>query len=190
MKNMKTKNLLLLISVAVLLLGAVGVTVAYLTTQTPPIENTFTPAKVGVEVSDHFETVDGKKVKKDVTITNTEDVDAYVRVAVVANWCDSNGNIIAHGEDTNGNAVTPWNDYTGIQNAAGSNWTYQGGYFYYNGVVDGNDGVTFFAEYEAPNAPVGAHLEMDIIAQAIQAEGMGSRVTDAVSAFAHAASGN
>lgn len=166
MKNMKTKNLLLLISLAVLLLGAVGVTVAYLTTQTPPIENTFTPAEVGVEVTDKVE----GNTKKDVEVSNTKDVPVFVRVAVVANWCDENGNPLAYGEDASGKPISPWNDYEGIEREAEGKWTRNGNYFYYNGVVSGNSSVTFFDEYEAPNGPVGAHLEMDIIAQAIQAE--------------------
>lgn len=166
MKNMKKKSILLLISVAVLLIGAVGATVAYLTTQTTPIENTFTPAEVGVEVDDDV----AGHIKKNVTVRNTKDVPVYVRVAVVANWCDANGNIMAYGEDASGNPVTPWNEYDKIEEAAGSKWTYHNGYFYYSDVVNANTTVTFFDEYAAPAGPDGAHLEMDIIAQAIQAE--------------------
>ena len=170
MKNLNKKTLLLLISVAVLLLGTVGVTMAYLTTKTDPIENTFTPAEVGVEVTDHFETVDGKKVKKDVTITNTEDVDVYVRVAVVANWVDAEGNCVPHWIDDGNGGLKAWNvlDELSVDTEV---WTKNGNYYYSkNPVKVGND-VELLDSYTPSVGPATAdHLEMQIIAQAIQAE--------------------
>jgi len=158
MKNMKTKNLLLLISVAVLLLGAVGATVAYLTTQTTPIENTFTPSEVGVSVTDR---VNGL-TKSNVVITNDSDFPVYMRAAIVANWCK---------DDENGKpyVVAPWNDYGKIDPSAG--WSREeDGYYYYSGKVPAGEGKPLFASYTASNPPEGAYLKMDIIAQVIQAE--------------------
>lgn len=69
------KALFALVSVLVLIFAAVGVTVAYLQTQTEPLENQFTPAKVSCKVE---ETFDGN-VKSNVTIRNTGDTDAFIR---------------------------------------------------------------------------------------------------------------
>ena len=82
------KALFALVSVLVLVFAAVGVTVAYLQTQTEPLENQFTPAKVSCKVE---ETFDGN-VKSDVFIQNTGDTDAFIRVAIVANWVQTDDN--------------------------------------------------------------------------------------------------
>ncbi|MFR5864809.1 MAG: hypothetical protein ACLUFV_06380 [Acutalibacteraceae bacterium] len=63
-------------------------TVAYLQTQTEPLENQFTPAKVSCKVEETFE----DNVKSNVTIQNTGDTDAFIRVAVVANWVQTDEN--------------------------------------------------------------------------------------------------
>ena len=82
------KALFALVSVLVLVFAAVGVTVAYLQTQTDPLKNEFTPAKVSCEVE---ETFDGN-VKSNVFIQNTGDTDAFIRVAIVANWVQTGEN--------------------------------------------------------------------------------------------------
>ena len=82
------KALFALVSVLVLVFAAVGVTVAYLQTQTEPLENQFTPAKVSCKVEETFE----DNVKSNVTIQNTGDTDAFIRVAVVANWVQTDEN--------------------------------------------------------------------------------------------------
>lgn len=159
MKNRKRrksrKSSLLLIAVAALLVAAVGSTVAYLVTDTKPVVNTFTPATVGTDVTDK---VDGN-IKKNVEIKNNSNIPVYMRVAVVANWCNADGEVVA-----------PWNDYSNL--SIGSNWNRgsDDGYYYYNGTVAANTTVTLFNSYTATGGPEGAHLEMDIISQVIQAE--------------------
>jgi len=166
MKKMNKKTLVLLIAIAALMTASIGGTVAWLATSSGPITNTFTPAHVSVSVTDE---IDGN-TKKNVQITNTSDIPVYMRVAVVANWYDDAGNIVA-----------PWTNNLGTL----SGWTLKDdGYYYYNGTVPAEDGVlggtdtvTLFDTYEAKNGPADAHLEMDIIAQVIQAT-----PTDAVTA--------
>lgn len=158
MKNRKRrksrKSSLLLIAVAALLVAAVGSTVAYLVTDTKPVVNTFTPATVGTDVTDK---VDGN-IKKNVEIKNNSNIPVYMRVAVVANWCNADGEVVA-----------PWNDYRGLR-VDSMKWSLIGGYYYYKGTVDAGATVTLFNSYTATDGPDGAHLEMDIIAQVIQAE--------------------
>lgn len=172
MKNRKRrkfiKSSLLLIAVVALLVAAVGGTVAYLVTNTSPVVNTFTPATVGTEVTDKVE----GNTKSNVQITNKSNIPVYMRVAVVANWYKD------------GKVVAPWSDYDGL--FINSNWQRgSDGYYYYNGTVAANTTVTLFTAYTATDGPDGAHLEMDIISQVIQAEGMGA--TSAQDAFTKAA---
>lgn len=165
MKNINKKSILLLIAVASILLVTVGGTLAYLIDDTTPVVNTFTPSTVDITVGDE---VNGG-VKSNVTITNSSSIPVYVRVAVVANWCD----------DTTDNIVAPWNPAThGALPVDTSKWTLESdGYYYYSDKVAANSSVSFFTAngtYKPSNGPANAHLEMDIIAQAVQADGMGA----------------
>lgn len=173
--KLNKKSLALLVCVALLLTCAVGSTVAYLVDKTDSITNTFTPAKVDITVTDKVE----NNTKSDVQIKNNSTIDVYIRVAVVAYWKDASGNIVA-----------PWNDYEDLPIDT-AKWESTGGYYYYTEKVAANATVKLFTEngsYKAPDAPVeGAHLEMQILAQAIQADGMDA--TSAQEAFAKAKGG-
>ena len=174
MKNQKMKSMLMLAAAALLLTLAVGSTLAYLLDTTETVSNTFTPAKVTCAVNEQDWDKSDKKTKTNVSITNTGNVYAYIRVAVVGNWYNAAGNIIApHTVDLG----TP------------DGWTKSGGYYYHTApVAPGKDTSTLIDSYK-PTRPEGvptdAHFEMNIICQAIQAEGMGA--ASAVDAFAKAA---
>ena len=146
------KSSLLLIAVVALLVAAVGGTVAYLVTNTSRVVNTFTPATVDTEVTDNI----SGNTKSDVQIKNSSNIPVYMRVAVVANWYKA------------GEVVAPWNNYVGL--GVTSDWTLRDGYYYYNGTVAAGAEVKLFDSYTASDGPEGAHLEMDIISQVIQAE--------------------
>lgn len=121
------KALFALVSVLVLVFAAVGVTVAYLQTQTEPLENQFTPAKVSCKVEETFE----DNVKSNVTIQNTGDTDAFIRVAVVANWVQTDENSSV----TSVYAQQPvaGTDYTlTLATNANENWLKDGNGFYYH----------------------------------------------------------
>ncbi len=168
MKNMKMKSILLLALVAALLLGTVGGTVAYLVTSTGPVTNTFTPGVVDVEINDTVS--DG--VKSNIVVTNKSNVDCYLRVAVVGYWVKD------------GQIIEAWNSSLKPDDG----WMPDSdGYYYYNKIVEPTTTAVNFMSgtYNQPtNGPEGAHLEMDIMVQGIQAEGMG--VISAVDAFAKA----
>lgn len=158
MKN-RTKMILVLAMAVVLLTAAVGGTLAYLATKSGPVVNTFEPARVTCKVSESF---DGSK-KSNVQIVNTGTTSAYIRAAVVANWCDANGNIIApQTVDLTGKMGTGWS---------------QGddGYYYYNSPVAAGDPTSNLINSYTPvrpeGVPAGSHLVMDIVCQAIQSEG-------------------
>ena len=157
MKKLNKKTLLLLALVLIVLVGTVSGTVAWITTNTNPVINMFSPAEVKVVVTDD---VDGK-TKSNVTIKNTGDTDAYIRAAIAACWY-KDGKIVAAWDESQGT----------FSNLPGTDWTKGAdGYYYYTKSVAPNDatGSKLFDSYTAPDAPVdGAHLEMDIIVQAIQ----------------------
>ena len=162
------KALFALVSILVLVFAAAGVTVAYLQTQTPPLKNEFTPAQVSCEVE---ETFDGS-VKRSVAIRNTGDADAFIRVAVVANWvkADDEGDAAS----VHAQQPQPGTDYT-IQWADdfGANWL-QGGsdFYYYKIAVDPEESTAvLIAECtpKANRAPEGYTLAVEIVASAIQA---------------------
>ena len=91
MKRMgRTKTFLVLAMVVVMLACTVGGTVAYLTTKTADVVNTFTPAKVTCAVDETF----SGTTKTDVKIKNTGNTDAWIRATVVGN-CVKDSKIVA-----------------------------------------------------------------------------------------------
>lgn len=174
--NMKKKALLTM-SVALLLLVAVGATLAYIFTQTNPVVNTFTPSKVSCAVVENSNTPvsggiqnTGDK-KSNVQIKNTGDTDAYIRVAVVANWVSADGSRIWAQKPIENK------DYTMSLGSAAKWARGADGYYYYCEDISPNnltelliteaklmDGVT------APKGTDGTqyYLSLEIVASAIQ----------------------
>lgn len=75
----------------IMLIGAViGSTVAYLITNTGPVENQFTYAGVSCEVTEEFK----NNTKERVQVKNTGSTNAYIRATYVVNWVDAKGNIV------------------------------------------------------------------------------------------------
>lgn len=172
MKN-KNKSILLIAMVVVLLTVTVSGTLAYLMDVSGEVVNTFAPSKVTCKVVEDGWS-DDSETKSRVQIENTGDTEAYIRAAVVANWCDDEGRVIASYDPT----ITP-----------GDNWIKDGDYYYYSlkvsaGKLTGNllkEPIT-----TPKTAPANAsHLEVTIVCQAIQASGMGA--SGAIDAFNKAA---
>lgn len=59
---------------------SVGGTLAYLSAQTGPVVNTFTPSHVDCEVKEIFE----NNVKTSIKVHNTSDIEAYIRVKLIS----------------------------------------------------------------------------------------------------------
>lgn len=167
MKNVKQKKILLVLaSVALLLTVAVSSTLAFLTDRTESVTNVFSPTELTVSIAD---SVNGN-VKSNIVIKNeSEDVKAWIRAKVVANW------------QINGVVVASWKDDI-VYNTAWKKGA--DGFYYYSEIVDPNTPIpaehALFASYTAPEAPVkGAQLVMDIIVQGVQAEGIGAANAEA-----------
>ncbi|MGM9590405.1 MAG: hypothetical protein ACI3V0_09585 [Faecousia sp.] len=157
-----SKQFVLLASVAILLVGVVGGSLAYLLTNTDPVVNTFTPGNVTIEVDEDF---DGS-VKENVKIENTGNVDAYIRARVVVTWQDDSRNIYP-AQPAEGT------DYTISWRKDGWTGPVNGVYTHTNSVAPGGQtGVLFTACQPVANkTPAGYHLVVDVIAEAIQAGG-------------------
>ena len=108
--------LLLVLCLVLLVSLAVGGTLAWLNATSEPVTNNMTPGSVPITIN---ETFDGA-TKSGVTIQNTGNIDAYIRVAIVANSVDADGNVTV--------GAAPAFTVT-------DEWTQIGNYYYYNGTV-------------------------------------------------------
>ncbi len=147
-RKKQTKAFFLLLSIALLLTLAAGGTLAYVISQSALAENQFGAGRVTASVND-----DGQ-------VTNTGNVDAYIRTAVVVNWMDGDGNVYG---------IKP--SYTVSVN---SGWSQIGDFYYYTAEV-APDGTTATAPVNVSvsgNPPSAAYsLRIEILAEAIQADG-------------------
>ncbi len=160
MKLNRKKGILLLTAAVLILVCGVGGTLAYLITQTAPVTNTFTPAKVTSQV---IETMDGK-TKSDVQIENTGNVSAYIRAAIVITWKDKDG------YTTMPTVPVLGQDYELEINA--NDWSQSDGYYYYNGIVaaGGRTANLINSCKSTGSYTDGRSLCVEVIGSAIQAE--------------------
>ena len=146
----------MLLATVMLFALAVGGTIAWLTDKDRPLVNTFDPSKVTCEVQEKF---DGK-VKSDVNVKNTGDIDAFIRVRLVTYRTNDAGQHIG------GTAALP-------QFTLGANWVEYNGYYYYTlPVAPGDkpatkltDSMTLTENYDDAD---GGHQSIDVMAEAIQ----------------------
>ncbi len=158
------------IAVVLVMLVSIGGTLAWRTEQSKPVHNTFTAGKADIDIDETVE----HDIKKSVTVKNTGTAPVYVRVAVVINCRDQDGNIL-FGEAPEF-----------VLNSA--KWTLLGdGYYYYNGIVAPETSTE-----ELLGKPFdlvdkdGNQYEMDVLAEAIQAGGSTASGTPAVEDAWHA----
>ena len=139
------KPLTLFVALVLLLTLAVGGSLAWLVSN-DDVTNTMEPGKVPIEIVEQIEGT----TKTSITIKNTGNIDAYIRVAVVANLVDEKGNV------TVGTAPTL---------NLGENWQPLDGYYYYKGIVAPKASTTSLGSINFTNA------EVNILAESIQVLG-------------------
>lgn len=84
------KSSALIIALALILVLAVGGTVAYIFTHTGPVINTFTPTEAKITVDEEI----SSNQKTSITVkNNSTGVPVYIRVALVANLIDKDENV-------------------------------------------------------------------------------------------------
>ena len=151
---------MMVLSVVLLLGVAIGGTIAWLSTKTTPVTNTFTPAEVTCEVEENFDENTGVKTK--VNVTNTGNIDVYIRVKLVTYRTNDTGQHIG------GTADLP--EFT-----LGKDWVKHGEYYYYTLPVEPNaqphtnlaDSMTLEKSYKDEDAD-GGKQALDVMAEAIQ----------------------
>lgn len=89
MKKRRNIRRILPVALLMILILACGSVYAYMFGRTNSASTTFIPAKVSCEVDETFE----ENQKRVITIKNTSNVDAYLRVRLVTYWIDGNGNV-------------------------------------------------------------------------------------------------
>lgn len=146
-----------IISVVLILTLAVGGTIAFLSTKTDPVVNTFNPSQVTCSVVEDF---DGK-TKTSVNVENTGDIPAFIRVKLVAYRTNDAGQHIGGVSE-----VPAFN--------LGKDWAKCGDYYYYTcPVAPGATPADSLAEVikltEDYTDVDGGHQSIDVIAEAIQA---------------------
>lgn len=148
------------LATVLLLALTIGGTVAWLTSKTSDITNTFTPSKVTCAVSEIFYEDTG--VKSNVNVTNVGDTDAFIRVKLVTYRTN------AEGKHIGGVAEVP-------EFVPGHGWVKYGDYYYYTKPVAPNaqpeedliGRIQLASSY--PDAD-GGYQAMDVMAEAIQSE--------------------
>jgi len=163
-KKKSGKKLVVLLASLALALGvSVGGTIAFLTTNTDPVQNTFQPTEVTCEVKETFE----DNVKSNVTIQNTSDIDAYIRAEIIVNWVDASGNIFGEPVDAA--------DYELVLKS-GTKWIEgKDGYYYHTSKVSPEAHTDILIERCVMKATAtkpadNAQLSVTILSSAIQAE--------------------
>lgn len=149
------RPVMLILALALIAAMAIGGTIAYLTTKTDGVVNTFTPSKVSCTVEEDF----NGTTKEKVNVRNTGDTTAYIRVKLVTYRTNDAGQHIG------GTASTP-------NFSPGADWMLYDGYYYYTKPV---------APEKKPEADLissitlesytdvdGGHQAIDVMAEAIQ----------------------
>lgn len=158
---------MLIVAAALLIALAVGGTVAYLQAQSQSVTNTFVPGYVTSEV---VKTVESDAITS-LKVKNTGNVPAYIRVTVTGNTLDDAGYLTGNADLAEYLVADGWSLKTD-------------GFYYYDSVV-APGGLT--DKLFTKNVPLD-HLLVTVLAEAIQAEGMGA--SDAYNAFQIAKGGS
>ena len=167
----------LVIAAALALVTAIGGTIAWLTTHSEGLTNTFTPATISGEVKETFN--NPFNTKNNVYIQNTSDVPVYVRVALVPTWVmEENNKFVPVAEPVgNDDVIIDTKEWKSFVPAADSNWVKgNDGYYYYKkplAAADKTDDTdlteNLFNTAEAKeNDPY--HMNLQVLLQMIQAE--------------------
>lgn len=147
----------MIVSVVLILALAIGGTIAWMSTKTDSVVNTFNPSRVTCEVEEKF----NGEVKTDVNVRNTGDIPAFIRVKLVSYRTNEAGRHIG------GVAEAPSFDF-------GAGWVRYGDYYYYTKPVAPGatpaanlaEAIELVKDYADAD---GGHQSIDVIAEAIQA---------------------
>ncbi len=157
-------------AVALIATLAVGGTLAWLSAYTQPVKNTFVMGTVPPQVTENFE---NHRVKEDVAVTNTGNIPAYIRVALVCTWQDDNENVVGEPASLD-NLTIDWGTEgsSGTADNPGNGWIKIGDYYYYTQpVAAGTTTPNLIDSATVKDDPAtnGYHMNLQVIADSIQA---------------------
>lgn len=170
-KRRSKKTGMLFLSLLLVATMMVGGTVAWLSTKSAPITNTFLPSHVSCSVTEEF----NGTTKSNVNVINTGDIDAYIRVKLVTYRVNDKEQHIG------GTAEIP--DFK-----PGAGWVKNGDYYYYTKPVAPDeqpetsliDSITLTGSYDDADDADGGKQVIEVMAEAIQANGVADDGTKAV----------
>ena len=145
----KRSSLIIAFVLVALVVAAVGTTMAYISHSSNSVNNTFSPSEITCEV---VETVNGS-AKSSVKVQNTGKTEAFIRVAVIANTVDEEGNITGPADVSEKLGSSSWRLHS------------DGFYYYTKPVAPG----VFTGELLADEIDL-KDLQVTILAEAIQSE--------------------
>ena len=139
----KKNNKPIIAIVIALVVGLVGGTIAYFTSE-ETLSNQFKTKPYSTEITETFVSPDnwvpGTTTEKTVVAKNTGDVDVAVRVSFEEEWKDSSNNPLEL--TTNGVTAAIINYADDLD----SKWTKEGNYYYYNSKLTKNQSTTSFIQ--------------------------------------------
>lgn len=148
----------LILSLCLIFALAVGTTFALLKANTDPVTNTFTAAKSKITIEEKTD----NGIKSEIYVKNEGTATSYVRVKLVMNWVDGNGNVVSG------------NNLPKVTLKEGSDWFLgTDGIYYYTKPVARNCQTSNLLDgnpiKQPEGAPDGYHLEVTVLAESIQA---------------------
>ena len=156
------RGLVLAAALALTLIFSAGGTLAWLAAGTEETVNTFSPAKMEIEVKEDF---DGA-TKSNVKVVNNSETAVYIRVALVPTWVDET----THEPVAKSASL---DDLTFTTELPESGWVKgDDGYYYCTSLVPvGSYTPALFtsAVVKENRAPDGCTMDLQVLAQAIQA---------------------
>lgn len=156
-KGFKGRLLVLVLSLALLSAAGAGGTLAWLAAKTTSAVNTFEAGKVSCAVKEDF----NGTTKSNVSVTNTGNVPAYIRVALVPTWEDAEGNVVAQQAGLADLDIT--RDTT--------NWfKASDGYYYCKAPVAAGGNTPVLISSATVKTESEYHMNLQILAEAIQAD--------------------
>lgn len=157
------RSLTMVLAFLMLLGLCIGGSVAFLLTGSREVTNTFQPAHMACHVE---ETMDKEaSVKSNVYVKNDSNVPAYIRVKLLFNWRDAEGeNMVAQ---------PAWGQSSSISLPEGSKWELgSDGFFYYKDPVEAKGNTEKLID-EIPlgfDPVTGSKQSLEIVASCVQAE--------------------
>lgn len=140
------------IAIILVVVMAIGGTVALLMDSTNSVTNKFAPASSGIKIEEELK----ENYKTEIAVKNTGDTGTYIRVSLVANYYDENGNIT-------GGAAVPNFTLNSEKWFLGND-----GYYYYKQPVAAGD-VTDNLLASESKMQLEDNMQVTVLAQSIQA---------------------